>query len=145
MTDRASRKVPVLLGTAVSIALVNVLGTLLFNLSVWEKFARGAVQLSDAYARIAADPTIVILTYAAQALGASTGGFTASALSSSQPYLNALFTGALLMLWYAVMYTTPIQVMASSTAYVLAMFALPIPSALAGAYVQHRMRSGSAD
>ena len=134
---RQSRKVPVLLGAAVSVALVNVLGTVTFNLAVWVLLGEG-IPIADAYSKLAVSPFWWFVTLSIPMVAAAGGGYTAAVYSPVQPQLNAVFVGTLVIAWYLVMLASPLQLMKAQTFYLLASFVVPIPAAIVGAIIRRR-------
>ena len=137
MTSYPSRFTPVFLGSSVCIALANVLGTILFTVTVWVALG-GGVPLADAYTHAMNTPTYLALGFGAQIVASAAGGYTAARFSAHQPYLNSTLVGTVLISWYFVMLATPIQTMKVDPYSIVLGVLLPIPAAVFGAYVYAR-------
>ena len=137
MTQGLSRTVAALLGGAVCVSLVNIVGTILFNAETYILLGSG-IPVAEAFARVRGDWSTAI-GVGASVVAAIFGGYTAAALSRYQPYLSAALSGGVLVLWYVVMLATPLQIGPYDRWSYVSWFVIPIPGALFGARLRKHL------
>jgi hypothetical protein len=93
------------------------------------------VPVADAYSKLTTGASYRVLAYAIPVLATVVGGYTSAAHSKAQPYLNASIAGILVIAWYLIMLTNPLQLMRFEAIYIVAWLLIPVPAALLGAHV----------
>ncbi|WP_426339448.1 hypothetical protein ACN9MZ_24515 [Pseudoduganella sp. S-14] len=129
-----NRTIPVFLGTAAGLALVNILGTIVVNVLVWISMNQGT-DLGRAITAAVGSPWYQKASIASQIFASAIGGYMTASLAANQRYLNAAIAGALQSAWFAILHTFPIQGAEFDIISIIIWFVLPLPASVLGAYI----------
>ena len=131
---RGYRFSPSLLGASASIAFGAVSGTALFNLIAWLTAGSG-ISFAEAYSAVPHNRFYLPLSLVCALISGLLSGLVAAKLSRHRPYLNALVSSVLVLVWSIVLIASPLREITFDTLTLVDAFVLPAPSAVLGAYI----------